>query len=268
MGIALWLAHSVKVDINKLMNLLQSLNVPLPLCTAIVGAGGKTTAMMSLARQTGGYAWVTTTTHLGTDQMAMADRHFILESAADLQPAAWLEQKVTMLTGPYSSDERVHSPAPELLAELYAAAQRESVSLVIEADGSRSIPLKAPGDHEPPIPDWVGQVIVVVGFSALGQPLSDQTVFRAARYSELTGLAAGETITIESVRDLLLHPLGGLKNVPPGALKAVLFNQAEGEEAQAQVKRIAADLLAGGYNRVIAGGLKSAPDGLACYLQS
>lgn len=247
------------------MNLLQALDPAFPLCTAIVGAGGKTSAMAALARQVEGVVWLTNTAHLGTDQTAIADRHFVIETEKDITPKLWLQQKMTLLTGAVSQDNRLHSPAPELMVMIHQAAEREGVHLIFEADGSRSIPLKAPGDHEPPIPDWARQVIVVVGASVLGSPLNEQTVFRAGRYAELTGLFEGQTITIESVRDMLLQPLGGLKNIPPGALKAVLFNQAEDPVTRGIIEYIVPDLLAGGYDRVIVGGVKSAPDALESY---
>ncbi|PKN97893.1 MAG: putative selenium-dependent hydroxylase accessory protein YqeC [Chloroflexi bacterium HGW-Chloroflexi-4] len=244
------------------MNLLQALNPAFPLCTAVVGAGGKTSTMAALARQVEGAAWVTTTTHLGTDQTAIADLHCVLETEKDINPAHWLQQKVTLLTGAETNDGRLHSPTPELLEEIRLASEHNAVHLIFEADGSRSIPLKAPGDHEPPIPAWARQVIIVVGASALGNPLNEQTVFRAGRYAELTGLLEGQTITIESVRDMLLHPLGGLKNIPPGALKAVLFNQAEDLVTRAIIEYIVPELLAGGYDRIIIGGVKHAPEAL------
>lgn len=245
---------------NSPMNLLQVLTPPYSIRVAIVGAGGKTTAMFSLARQLDGPAWVTTTTHLGTDQPAFADRHFVLQSAADVRPDLWLQQKVTLLTGPKTKEDRLRSPAPELMEMIQLSAGREGVSLLLEGDGSRSIPLKAPGEHEPVIPEWVTCVLVVVGMSALGKPLSEQTVFRAGGYSELTGLREGEMITIESLKEMLLHPLGGLKNIPPSAMKAVLFNQADSEADLSLARSVAADLLLGGFDRVIAGGLKTHPD--------
>lgn len=253
-----------KPTINSHMNLLQALNVPQPLCAAIVGAGGKTTAAFQLARQADGLAWVTTTTHLGTDQMGYADRHFVLQSAADFNTELYRRQKVTLLTGPFSADNRVHSPSQEVLELMHQTCEREGISLIIEADGSRSIPLKAPGEHEPPIPAWIRQVIVVVGLSALGRPLSDQTVFRAERYSQLTGLRQGDPISIESVCAMLLHPAGGMKNIPEGALRSALFNQADDEQKMAVARSAAEKLIDGGYDRVIIGGLKTGTDSLTC----
>ena len=247
------------------MNLLAALNTTVPLCTAIVGAGGKTTALFSLARQVEGLAWVSTSTHLGTDQVTHADQHFFLNETSEFKPEHYRQSKVTLLTGPVTADDRLHGPSPELLELIHATARKEVISFLLEADGSRSIPLKAPGDHEPPIPAWVTEAIDVVGFSGIGTRLSNETVFRAERFSQLTGLRMGEVITLTHVRELLLHPLGGLKNIPVGALKVVGFNQAESVQAREAIAKISPDLLRGGYDRVVAGGLKSAPDELESF---
>jgi molybdenum cofactor cytidylyltransferase len=259
------------------MNLLKCLDLKIPARTAIVragllqiavvGAGGKTTACFSLARQVEGLAWVTTTTHLGTDQVGYADRHFVLEFSADFKPELYKQQKVTLLTGPFTADSRVHAPSPELLELIHETSLHENIPLFIEADGSRSIPLKAPGEHEPPIPDWVTHVVVLVGISALGKNLSSQTVFRAERFSELTGLPMGKVIDMKSICAMLTHPLGGLKDIPAGAQKVALFNQADNVELKEMVKSAAPGLLEGGYDKVIAGGLQSAPDELVCFTQ-
>ena len=61
---------------------------------AIVGGGGKTTAMFQLARQFATPVIVTTTTHLGTEQGALADVHFALSDDApfpDLDKASQRE---------------------------------------------------------------------------------------------------------------------------------------------------------------------------------
>jgi len=250
------------------MNLIQALDFEAPLCAALVGAGGKTTALFALARQVSGLAWVSTSAHLGTDQTPLADRHYVITTEEDITPAQWLRQKVALLSGPATADDRLNSPAADLLEKIHQTADRAGVSLLLESDGSRSIPLKAPGEHEPPIPAWVRQVVVVVGSSMIGKPLSEKTVYRASRFAELTGLTEGETVTIESLRDLLLHPKGGLKNIPAGALKAVLFNQADTAGLQDLAGSVACDLLEGGYDRVVVGGLKSAPDELLRYART
>ena len=88
---------------------------------------------------------------------------------------------------------------------------------LLEADGSRRLPLKAPAPHEPPIPPFVDSVLVVAGLSALGHSLDPEWVYQPDRFAALAGLAPGAPITPEGLVQVLRHPQGGLKNIPAGA---------------------------------------------------
>jgi molybdenum cofactor cytidylyltransferase len=248
------------------MNLVDCIQPVGPARIAIVGAGGKTTALFQLARKIPGPAWVTTTTHLGTDQLDLADRHFIVNSKNDLKTDLFKAQKVTLITGAYTPDDRVRGPDPEMLDCLRQAADREGVSLIVEADGSRSRPLKAPAEHEPAIPEWARCVIFVVGLSALDKPLNEQWVCRPSHFSRVTGLSEGDLITTESLVSLCIHPQGGLKGIPPKAMRVALLNQADTEETRIRAKSVVQKILAGGYDKIIVGSLTAAPDSLECYL--
>jgi molybdenum cofactor cytidylyltransferase len=113
------------------------------------------------------------------------------------------------------------------------------VPLLIEADGSRRLALKAPGAHEPPIPPFADAVIVCAGLSALGTPLSNDSVFRADIFSQLSGMPIGAAITAQALANVLLHAQGGLKNVPPGAQRSVILNQADTPALRAEAARLA-----------------------------
>ena len=45
--------------------------------------------------------------------------------------------------------------------------------MLVEADGSRGLPLKAHAPHEPVIPDCAGQTVLVVGSGGLGRPVRE-----------------------------------------------------------------------------------------------
>jgi len=247
------------------MNLISALNPVLPARIAIVGAGGKTTALFQLARQIDGLAWVTTTTHLGTDQMGLADRHFVVQDDDEFLTDLLKQQKVTLITGPFTLDNRVRSLAPEQLELMRHHADGEKISILIEADGSRSIPLKAPGEHEPPIPAWVTHAIVVVGLSVLGKPFTPQWVYRPELFAQLTGLEEGAPVTIDTISGMLVQPQGGLKNMPLQAQKVALFNQADSAEIQALAKSVVPKLLDGGFDKIIIGSLGKAETMLECF---
>lgn len=246
------------------MKLTEALAPKLPARIAIVGGGGKTTTLFQIGQQIPGLAWTTTTTHLGTDQLGYADRHFLIESVDQLDVRELKAQKHSLITGPFTADDRVHGPEAAVLKRLVELADQENVSLIVEADGARSRALKAPAEHEPVIPAWAEMVIVLVGCSVMGKPLNDETVHRAQIFSTITGLEMNEPIDPAAIMRMLIHPMGGLKGMPPLATRVVLFNQADVLQNVNPLKKQIPALLAGGYDKVIIGALTRHPNDLIC----
>lgn len=240
------------------MYLLEALQVDLPARVALVGAGGKTTALFQLARQLPPPVIVTTTTHLGRDQLSLADSTVAVSDLA--QVAAVFERLagVTCLYGRLLNEGRVDRPAPEVLEDLWRQAGLRGVSLLVEADGSRRLPLKAPAAHEPAVPSWVDLVIVVAGLSALGKPLGAEWVHRPDQFAALSGVEAGEPVSVEAIARVLRHPEGGLKGLPSGARRAALLNQADTAGLQAAGQRLAG-LILPDYERVLVARLELKP---------
>lgn len=267
------------------MNLLQALRMTPPTASpvshhlengrggsrpgaiAIVGSGGKTTALFQLARalqspienpqssiENRQSSIVTATSHLGVWQIPLADHHLIAEAAQDLTnlPATGL----TLVTGPLDGD-RTRPLAPELVELLHEICRVRAWPMLIEADGSRGHPLKAPAAHEPPIPAFVETVLVVAGLTGLGSPLNSDHVHRPQVFSELSGLQQGELVTPEALTRVLTHPQGGLKNIPHAARRMALLNQADTPELQSQGGKLAR-LLLPAFDSVLVGSLKAA----------
>ncbi len=226
------------------MDLAQALRLEDTPRLAFVGAGGKTTAIFQLARQLSSSVIVTATTHLATSQLNLADQHFFIRNRGDLSKLADMQfHGVILLTGDMVEPERVAGLNFDAMAKIFSLAEDHQVPLLIEADGSRQLPLKAPAEHEPPIPKFVDTVIVVAGMSALGNPLSPEWVHRVERFSRLSGLIPGDEITIDAVAKVLSSSNGGLKNIPQEAHRIVLLNQADNPERQSSAQSIAAKLL-------------------------
>ncbi|MBN1371947.1 MAG: putative selenium-dependent hydroxylase accessory protein YqeC [Anaerolineaceae bacterium] len=208
---------------------------------AIVGAGGKSSLLFRLARLYG-RALLTNSAHLFIEQTHLADRCLTVTAPADVpeQVGAGL----TLLTGPIEDARgRALGLDEACLERVLALAERLDLPLLIEADGSRCLPLKAPAAHEPPIPPWVDAVAVVVGLSALGRPLDGATVYRPEDFAALSGLALGELVTPEALARLLTHPQGGLKNIPTGVRCFAFLNQADHPAVREQAAELARLLL-------------------------
>jgi molybdenum cofactor cytidylyltransferase len=211
---------------------------------AFSGAGGKTTALFRLARQLKPPVLVTTATHLASDQLALADQIIKVDESIDLEDLfSTLADEVVVLIGNEDGDDRVKGLPEWQLNDIAEFANNRKITLLIEADGSRQRPLKAPAGHEPIIPSFVDHVVVVAGLSALGKPLSEDWVHRVEQFADLSGMNMGKQISTEAITRVLLNPSGGLKGIPPGANRMCLLNQADNPQLQSQANRIARSLI-------------------------
>ncbi len=227
------------------MKLNQALRLTRDTRLALVGAGGKTTALFQAARQMAAElgdlpVLVSASTHLGSWQLEQADQHFIIQKKGQISSLETeLSSGCLLFTGPAADDNRVAGLAEDSLAELAEIATRQRLPLLVEADGSRQRPLKAPAEHEPAIPEWANLVVVAAGLTGLGQPLEHLWVHRPEQFGKLAELAPGQTITDKHLARVLTSPQGGLKNIPPGARRVALLNQADSPELQARGQQLA-----------------------------
>jgi molybdenum cofactor cytidylyltransferase len=210
------------------MQICQALRCKSGIQLAAVGAGGKSSILFSLARQIPGKVIITTTTHLAMNQARLGDLHITDNTpglAQVIETSA--ENAIVVLTSEHQQRERVSGPSLTVLNFIHQLCKDKGYSLLIEADGSRKLPLKAPGEDEPVIPDWVDEVLVLVGCSGFGKPLNDHTVFHPEIFSGLSGLPLEQPINLAAIIAMLIHPLGGRKNIPSVCRSLVVFNQAD-----------------------------------------
>src|SRR5690349_18391383 len=194
------------------LSLAQALRANSSACVAFIGSGGKTTAMIQLARQLPSPVIVTATSHLGAWQLDLADQHIIADTPDPIEKLEHGLQGVILITGEIDGD-RTKPIDSHVMNWLGQFCGYHSIPLLIEADGSRGKPLKAWAEHEPPIPAFVDSVVHVVGLTGLGKPLNEQNVHRAEIFSKLSGLKFGETLTADSLVRVLTHAESGLKNI-------------------------------------------------------
>lgn len=244
------------------MKIIQVFQSNQPLRVAFVGAGGKTTALFQLARQLPLPVFITTTTHLGSDQSRLADHHIVLKPDDELNETLQLMKGVILLTGELSN-QRYSSLSASQLQALKQYADIHSLPILVEADGSRQLPIKAPAEHEPVIPGWCTTIVVVTGLSALGKPISVETVHRLDEFCRLSDSHPGELITPGVILKVLTNPQGGLKSIPSEALRIGLLNQVDTDNLSAQAAEIAQNLLSA-YDKVIIAALEK-ESVKACY---
>ena len=230
---------------------------------SLVGAGGKTTLMFELARELASEdqrVLSTTTTRIFKPDPDLSSLIYVTEDLPavleklDAPVSGGLH--VTAACGELAAGNKLIGYAPQQIDVLQKTGFFEWI--IVEADGARQRPLKAPAAHEPAVPASSGWVIGVVGLEAIGKPLDDRYVFRPQQYCLLTGVAAGAPVTSESVVRAILSPHGILKGSPPGAKRIVFLNGAEGTvrcAAGCEIARLLMERGKGTFHRIIVGSL-------------
>ena len=197
---------------------------------AFVGAGGKTAAISTVAAELRARrlrVLVTTTTRLGPSiPSAIASFRYERHGGTELRTALDREGAI-LVTGPPDHEGKLTGLSAGAVAPL-ASAVLADVTLV-EADGARKRPLKAPADHEPVIPTGTTVVCPVAGLDALGLAVSEA----AHRPDLVAPFAPGGTVTTGVVAALLTSPQGGLKGVPPTAAVRPLLNKMGNRSSEA-----------------------------------
>jgi len=194
-----------------------------------VGAGGKTSAMFRLARELveEGYRVVTsTTTRIARDELALAP-HALEIDLQNPPPPEFVEilerDRHLFLYSTIEGDKVRGVTLDWLAANLGACAGCDA--MLIEGDGTRRLPFKAPYPHEPVIPSATTLVIPVAGLVALGQPLNDTNVYGVPNILAHLPAKVEAPITPEMIGATLLHPQLGMKNIPRHARVIPLLNR-------------------------------------------
>ena len=179
-----------------------------------VGAGGKTTSIFSRAlmvRKSGKKVAIVTTTH-----MMRPASWFISSDLPDGWRDVWQRDGI-IVVGTLLDNGKITYPGDAVYESLCNLADL----VLVEGDGSRRLPLKVMGAHEPVIPKHSDVVYCLAGLSALGK-----TVGQACFRYELLGLADATVITeaimARIVEEGCLRRLGTFK-----PLTTVVLNQAD-----------------------------------------
>lgn len=204
-------------------------------CIAIIGSGGKTTAMLTLAKACPSQrVLVTTTTHI----YPMTESRELLVNPEPEQLKAALYRPGIVCAGMAGKEGKL-SGLPE---DLFSLGRSWADITLCEADGSRQHPLKLHKEGEPVIPARCDLCLIVLGLSALEQPIS-QAVHRwqlCPAWTEETPVSA--EVLLFCAREALQS-----SGLPPKSC-LVLLNQAEGPSQLAAAWEVARTLEAEGLS--------------------
>lgn len=214
---------------------------------ALSGAGGKTSLMSQLVRelQLGGPVVTTTTTKIAVPDPSQFSCLLLTREDSQWESRCrnQLQQlrHVTLAHYRFGSNKLKGHEGEEMEALL----RRDLAPyVVIEADGARQKPLKAPRQDEPLIPKQSTLVVGLIGWDVLGRELTEPNVHRAEIFRHTLGLKGTHvTVSEEILARWVVHSAGLGKNVPSGARFVVFLNKCDTDHNRDQAIRLASSIV-------------------------
>ena len=220
---------------------------------SFVGAGGKTTAMYTLAAAfaaRGLKTLVTTTTHIEMPEKTLWAKNEeevrrLWQSGSyavvGTEPRAVAAAKTGTELETGTAAETVRELPPPFFAALPQVRKITGLSkperslyfdmaevVLIEADGAKRMPCKVPAAHEPMILKECDTVVGVMGIRSVGRPLRE-VCFRLEEAQKSFGCHPDERLTPELAAEFLASELGTKKNVGTRNY-CVMLNPCDGDE--------------------------------------
>lgn len=215
--------------------------------TAIIGSGGKTTLIEYLAKQAraaGEKAAIITTTH-----MRLPQKHNGVGKREEEAISIMEEEGCVYCGSPAQGKGKMIFPGDKLYRKLC----EEADLILVEADGSRGLPMKVPDwPREPVIPENADEVDVVFGLTALGQPLAEVCQRWELGKRWIIGQESQPVTEELAVKFLINGYLLPVQKLSPEVTLTVILNQADTSERKEKGRRMARLLAEKGFSCKVA----------------
>ena len=156
--------------------------------TAFIGGGGKTSTMYALAEElrNKGSVIVCTSTHILCPPQYPYLPH--------------ISEKLSF--GQVVSTGTVDGHKLSMPEQSFSELMHFADYVLVEADGSRQLPLKAHALHEPVIPIETNKVLVVIGIDGIEKPIRE-VAHRPELYAAIVHSDIDTVVTAEMIRDVI-----------------------------------------------------------------
>lgn len=176
---------------------------------SIVGAGGKTSLMFTLAEnlKSNSRVLVTTTTKIFVPNKSKYD--FIAIGEEEFSPLRDLNKE-----GIYVYGKEINSQNKLIGIDIDECRKLKSNFdyVLVESDGSKMKPLKGWKEYEPVVPVLADKTIGVFDISTIGKIIDHNLVHNMEEFLDITGAFLGEKMSVDYAARLILHEKGLFKN--------------------------------------------------------
>ena len=205
---------------------------------SLVGGGGKSTLLFQLARTLQGSTIATTTTKMGENQTGGLT---VIEGPT-FDALHYRRKQEPVFVRQTVRNRKSIGVQPEMCDDWFGDASLCD-NIVVEADGARHRPFKAPANFEPIFPAQTTLVLAVIGADALGRVIADQC-HRPLRVAAVAACSPYERLTPQRAAVVLTSPDGSMKGSPEESRKVVVITKVPHEEDDLLTASLVAELQA------------------------
>lgn len=237
-----------------MMELNKILNLNIGDVISIIGAGGKTSVMFTLAEELENYkVLVTTSTKIFVPESTKYD--FLC-----IDPEGKSTFKHSKSSGVYilgtgvNEENKILGINKDILEKQYKYFDY----VLIEADGSKMKAIKGWNLEEPAVLTKTNKTLGVLSIRTIGARVNRDNVHRINEFMDITEANINEKITIEHMIKLVLHEQGLFKN--SRGEKILFINQVEEEDLKLQAEILISYIRKNSpnfINKIISGSIKN-----------
>lgn len=213
---------------------------------AFVGGGGKSTTMYRLAvelREIQKRVLVTTTTMIFHPDFKKQSYNNFFAGNENLFLKKTSPAKGTITVAGseiIEAGKKIKGFSPEKLQHIQKSGIFDII--LVEADGARGKPIKAPAEYEPVIPLETDIVAGIIGMDCIGTKINKTNVHRPEIFTKITNTSSNDIIKAQDVNNLIKSPDGIFKGTSPKSRKIVIFNKSDTEDRIIKATEIAESL--------------------------
>lgn len=212
---------------------------------SVVGGGGKTTTIFQLAEELKALnkkILITTTTAIYMPDEKEYD-YLFLNDIKDFSP----NNGTIAIWGQEAREEKLIGVSLKKLDEI--VGKRIFDFILVEADGAKKKPIKAPGEHEPVVTENTTKTIGVIGLDSLGKTIDEETVHRPETFMKITNTSLLDIIKADVIVKLVLEEEGLFKSSKGENI--LVLNKANDQDLIKEGMKIRESLLNKGIKNVV-----------------
>lgn len=226
------------------MNIQDALSIGDKGVISLVGAGGKTSLMYSLAREliaTGKRVLTTTTTKIFVPSREESPVTIVSKVPEEIvEKAKTLLDRYSHLTvGSEYLQNRCKLNGLKVSVIEYILQSNLFDFIIVEADGAAGRSLKACAPHEPVVPLFSDSIVALMGLDVVAKPLTEEWVFRSAIFSRITGLELMQSVSGSAIASAILHDMSSIPCSGQNCVKIAFLNKADNLKALTAGEKIA-----------------------------